>query len=413
MAERVRVRRLNDAEGRELQRIVRRGGKSDRSIVKWRRAMVVLASAGGNDVAAIARLVQTSPDRVREMIHRFNDLGMRSLDPQWAGGRPRQITTTDREFIVETAKSRPTKLGCPFTHWSIRKLADYLGSRKGRRVRVGRERLRQILAAEGVTFQRTKTWKESPDPLKEEKLARIEWLLDHARDRTFAFDEFGPLTIKPVGGSAWAPVGKPQRLRANYHKPHGSRQLFPCYSIGQDRLWGTIEKVKGWAPTLRALQSIRARVDDGEPIHVILDNLNHHKNRTLREWCDANGVELVFTPTYASGRTRSRRTSGRCANSPWPTATTPTTSPWLERSVLTCAGATTTPETPTSSKPNAATEPASAANNNADGATPTAAPHSARTFVVRALAGRWPVLGAADELVTPSRHDGDHGRSGT
>jgi hypothetical protein len=33
-------------------------------------------SAGGNDVAAIARLVQTSPDRVREMIHRFDDLGM-------------------------------------------------------------------------------------------------------------------------------------------------------------------------------------------------------------------------------------------------------------------------------------------------------------------------------------------------
>ncbi len=158
MAERVRVRRLNDAEGRELQRIVRRGGKSDRSIVKWRRAMVVLASAGGNDVAAIARLVQTSPDRVREMIHRFNDLGMRSLDPQWAGGRPRLITTSDREVIVETAKARPTTLGCPFSHWSIRKLADHLGSKKGRRVRIGRERLRQILIAEGITFQRTKTW---------------------------------------------------------------------------------------------------------------------------------------------------------------------------------------------------------------------------------------------------------------
>src|SRR3954447_19231644 len=107
MAERVRVRRLNDAEGRELQRIVRRGGKSDRSIVKWRRAMVVLASAGGNDVAVIARLVQTSPDRVREMIHRFNDLGMRSLDPQWAGGRPRLIMTTDRALIVATAKDPP------------------------------------------------------------------------------------------------------------------------------------------------------------------------------------------------------------------------------------------------------------------------------------------------------------------
>ena len=300
MAERVRVRRVSDEEGRELQRIVRRGGKSDRSIVKWRRAMVVLASVGGNDVASIARLVQTSPDRVREMIHRFNDLGMRSLDPQWAGGRPRQITTTDRALIVKTAKTRPTSLGRPFTHWSVRKLADFLAAKKGPRVKIGRERLRQILIAEGITFQRTKTWKESPDPLKEEKLARIEWLLEHARDRTFAFDEFGPLTIKPVGGSSWSPKGKPERLRANYHKPHGSRQLYAWFSIGDDQLFGNLEPCKGSAPTLRALQKIRAGVDDGAPIHVILDNLNHHKNRGVREWCDANGVELVFTPTYAS-----------------------------------------------------------------------------------------------------------------
>ena len=135
MAERVRVRRLSDDEGRELQRIVRRGGgRGDKSIVKWRRAMVVLASAGGNDVAVIARLVQTSPDRVREMIHRFNELGMRSLDPQWAGGRPRQITTAERELIVKTAKKRPRSLGQPFTRWSIRKLARYLATKKHRKV---------------------------------------------------------------------------------------------------------------------------------------------------------------------------------------------------------------------------------------------------------------------------------------
>jgi transposase len=300
MAERVRVRRLNDEEGKTLQRIVRRGGASDKSIVKWRRAMVVLASAGGNDVNAIAGLVQTSPDRVREMIHRFNDLGMRSLDPRWAGGRPRLITTTDRELIVETATTRPSKLCRPFTHWSVRKLADYLATRSGRRVMIGRERLRQILIAEGITFQRTKTWKESPDPLKNEKLARIEWLLEHARVRTFAFDEFGPLTIKPVGGSAWSPAGRPERLRANYNKPHGSRQFFAWYSIGADQLFGNLQPRKGWAATLRALQAIRASVDDDQPIHVILDNLNHHKNRGVREWCTANNVELVFTPTYGS-----------------------------------------------------------------------------------------------------------------
>src|SRR5271156_6590920 len=110
--QRLRVRRLTDEEGRQLQRIVRRGGgTTDKSIVKWRRSMVVLASASGNTVEAIARLVQTSPDRVREMIHRFNEMGMDSLDPKWAGGRPRRITTEDEAFIVTTAKARPESFG--------------------------------------------------------------------------------------------------------------------------------------------------------------------------------------------------------------------------------------------------------------------------------------------------------------
>jgi len=301
MAERVRVRRLSDEEGRQLQRIVRRGGgRSEKSIVRWRRAMVVLASAGGNEVAVIARLVQTSPDRVREMIHRFNDMGMRSLDPRWAGGRPRRITTAERQLIVKTATKRPRSLGRPFTRWSVRKLRDYLATKKGPKVVISRERLRQVLAEEHITFQRTKTWKESPDPHREEKLARIDYLLEHDRGRTFAFDEFGPLTVRPEGGNCWAQASRPQRLRANYHKPHGTRQLFAFYAVGTDRLYGRIEPAKGARPTLRALKAIRALVPDGGPIYVILDNLNHHRGPMIRRWCAENAVELVFTPTYAS-----------------------------------------------------------------------------------------------------------------
>ena len=115
MSELVKVRRLTDEEGRRLQRLVRRGeGKGKASVVRYRRALVVLASAGNNTVPVIARLVQTSPDRVREVIHNFNKMGLACLDPRWAGGRPRQITSTDESFIVETARTRPEKLGMPF-----------------------------------------------------------------------------------------------------------------------------------------------------------------------------------------------------------------------------------------------------------------------------------------------------------
>ncbi|MGH3523959.1 MAG: IS630 family transposase [Mycobacterium sp.] len=301
MSQRVKVRRLTDEEGRRLQRLVRKGeGKGQADVVRYRRAMVVLGSASGNTVEVLARLVQTSPDRVREMIHRFNELGMASLDPKRAGGRPRRITTDDERFIVETAKARPAKAGRPFTHWSIRKLREYLGSNNIRRVVIGRERLRLILEAHEVTFQRTKTWKESNDPAKEAKLDRIEEVIFRFPERTFAFDEFGPLAIHPIGGCCWAAKKKPQRLRANYHKHCGVRQFHGCYSLGDDRLWGVVRAKKGIDNSLAAIKSCRAARPDGEMIYVILDNLSAHKAVKIRQWCEKNNVELCFTPTYSS-----------------------------------------------------------------------------------------------------------------
>ncbi len=102
---------------------------------------------------------------------------------------------------------------------------------------------------------------------------------------------------------------------------------------------------------------------------MILDNLNHHKNRGVREWCAANGVELAFTPTYGSWANPIEAHFGPLrqfviANSDY------TDYPALGRgSANTCAGATATPVTPPCSKPNAATEPKSEAKPNDDGAT--------------------------------------------
>jgi len=78
VAEPVRVRRLTDQEGQKLQQIVRRGSTSS---VHYRRAMMLLASAGGNRVPVIAQLVQADEDTVRDVIHRFNEIGLACLDP--------------------------------------------------------------------------------------------------------------------------------------------------------------------------------------------------------------------------------------------------------------------------------------------------------------------------------------------
>jgi transposase len=297
VAEPVRVRRLTDQEGQKLQQIVRRGSTSS---VRYRRAMMLLASAGGNRVPVIAQLVQADEGTVRAVFHRFNEIGLACLDPRWAGGRPRLLTPDDEDFVIRTATTRPTRLGQPFTRWSIRKLSAYLRKVHGRVIRIGREALRCLLRRRGVTFQRTKTWKESPDPDRDAKLDRIEQVLDRFPDRVFAFDEFGPLGIRPTAGSCWAKQGKPGRLPATYRRTHGVTYFHGCYSVGDDRLWGVNHRRKGTANTLAALKSIRAARPDGAPIYIILDNLSAHTGADIRRWAKKNKVELCFTLTYAS-----------------------------------------------------------------------------------------------------------------
>jgi transposase len=271
MAEPVRARRLTDEEGQRLTQIVRRGKHGS---IRVRRAMIVMASASGTPVPAIARLVAADEDTVRDVIHAFNQRGLAALDPQWAGGRPRLISDEDIEFIVATATTRPRKLGCPFTHWSVRKLAAYLAQHPDRPTRVGHERLRQ--------------------------LDRIEEVTSRFPNRCFAFDQFGPLSIRPCHGSTWAPEKKPTRLPATYTRTHGIRYFHGCYSLGDDQLWGVVRRRKGGDHTLTALRSIRAARPDGAPIYVILDNLSANKTPRIRAWAARHKVELCFTPTNAS-----------------------------------------------------------------------------------------------------------------
>ena len=94
MREGLRVRELANDEGNRLLRIVlRRSG----SVVTWWRAQMVLLSAQGMDSSQIARVAFTSPDRVRDVINKFNDDGFESLYPRYAGGRPPTFTLGQRQ----------------------------------------------------------------------------------------------------------------------------------------------------------------------------------------------------------------------------------------------------------------------------------------------------------------------------
>ena len=319
MAERVRVREITNEEGQRLLRIVRR---SSGSVVTWRRAQMVLLSAQAMDVGQIAKVAFTSEDRVREVLHNFNDDGFESLYPKYAGGRPPTFTLPQRREIKKIALSRPTDHELPFSTWSLTKLADFLVA-EGVVDDISHEGLRALLREEGVSFQAIKTFKVSNDPDFEAKKNRVLELYEIADgsgrpgpdDPTviFCMDEFGPLNLQPHPGKQWAPVaagkgttGTPRRRRrrATYNRPNGVRHLLAAYDLNRDRLYGHIKTRKGRVEFLAFCRYLRSLYPPEVRIGIVLDNFSPHlstkKDRRVGNWAAANNVELAYVPFYAS-----------------------------------------------------------------------------------------------------------------
>ncbi|HEY1920255.1 MAG TPA: IS630 family transposase [Streptosporangiaceae bacterium] len=319
MAERARVRAIDDDEGRRLVRIVRRG---QGSVVTWRRAQMVLLSAQGMAPAGIATVAFTSEDRVRDVIGNFNADGFDSLYPKYRGGHPPKFTLGQRREIKKAAKSKPAEHGLPFSAWSLAKLADFLVAEQVVED-ISHEGLRGLLRQEGVSFQRLKTWKASADPDYAVKKARVEHLYAIA-DREvapepgepeviFCVDEFGPLNLQPRPGRQWAAVsGKGKeagreprpRMRATYHRTEGVRHLFAAYELGEDKMFGHIKERKTRGRFLEFCRYLRTRYPPGIRIAVICDNYAPHLTTRIDgrvgAWASANNVEIACTPTNSS-----------------------------------------------------------------------------------------------------------------
>jgi transposase len=289
------VRELSPQEGARLKSISKRAKYQS----KRQRAMVLLASSTGMSAPQIAGLVRTDESHVRKVIHAFNEQGFLSLDPDYRGGRPKKTTPEQRDRIVAVARARPDTEGVPLTRWSLTKLAAHLASVG---IALSPEALRQTLIGAGLSHQRTRSWKQSPDPefaIKAERVLSL-YRAKPADGVVVCFDEMGPIQLIPHQGSGWAPRTRPERLRATYNRRGGTRYLFGAYDVHADRLHGRLRAHKNAGEVLAFFRQIRMRYRPGMRIYLVMDNLSTHKTPAIHEWAETSNVELVFTPTYAS-----------------------------------------------------------------------------------------------------------------
>lgn len=161
MPKRIALRRFHRGEKQLLHAKLH-----DRKLPVWlaqRYRLIALVYEGLN-VFEAARRLGCAKETAYRWIKEFNRIGFRKFDrASHPEGRPSQLSQPELELLYHLAQKRPTDVGLPFTTWSIHKLHAYL-VKKRHFPKVSPEWLRQLLQRAKISWQRTKTWKQSHDP---------------------------------------------------------------------------------------------------------------------------------------------------------------------------------------------------------------------------------------------------------
>lgn len=299
--DKVKVRPLRPYEHRKLQRMKRQRANQ----VNARHARIVLLSRGGLPNRAIAIQADCTPQWVRRVLHRFNADGLPGIT--WypffqRRDTPRRFVADVRAQIADVALSSPKSL-IGMNQWSLPKLRAYLIQQ---RIvpRISVEWLRQLLHRWKIRLRRTKTWKESTDPLFRQKYQALRRLYQRrpAGGRRLSVDEFGPLNLQPRHGHCLACQGRQpvQRLRATYNRKGGVRHFLAFYDLETDRLYGRFTTCKNWVQFLAFLKWVRSRYPRTQKLHIVLDNYGPHTKWEVQRWAAQHNIKFYWTPTNAS-----------------------------------------------------------------------------------------------------------------
>jgi transposase len=155
------LRPLTDAERQALE-----AGLRSPAAFTLRRCQVLLASARGEHVPAIARTFGCSEQAVRNAVHAFAAAGAAALTP--GSSRPHAVHAAFEcaaaERLKELLHRSPRDFGHPTSVWTLALAAATAHAEGLTAARVTGETVRATLARLGVRWRRAKHWITSPDP---------------------------------------------------------------------------------------------------------------------------------------------------------------------------------------------------------------------------------------------------------
>jgi len=163
------VRDLGDEERAQVEAALRTS-----EACTLRRAQIVLASARGERVPAIAGHLGCGEQTVRNVIHAFNARGLAALPP--GSSRPHTVHAAIDDAGAERLRAllhrSPRTFGKPTSVWTLELAAEVSVAEGITAERVSGETIRQAIRRLGIGWKRAKRWITSPDPAYARKKGR-------------------------------------------------------------------------------------------------------------------------------------------------------------------------------------------------------------------------------------------------
>ena len=254
------------------------------------RARIVLGAASQQSNQEIAVALGMPQVTVGKWRRCFAERGLDGLQDAPRSGRPRQH---DRE-TWQRVQTRVCQQPEFQSRWSVRTLAKDL--------HLPSTTVHEILAASRLQPHRLRTFTFSPDPDFEAKLLDIVGLYLHPPENALVLcvDEKTGIQALDRTQPLLPLSAKKPRSWTNEYVRHGTQALLAALEIATGKVMAHVKQRRTSVNFLRFMDEVAAAFPDRD-LHVVLDNLNIHKNDAAQRWLERHPrVHFHHTPTHAS-----------------------------------------------------------------------------------------------------------------
>lgn len=278
---------LNSVTEATLQHLVRAPSTPQGLALRGR---IVLAAAAGHSNQQIASALGIPQVTVGKWRRSFASRGLDGLRDATRSGRPAKH---GRE-VWQRVQSRVCQQPEFQSRWSVRTLARELG--------LPRSTVHEMLVASGLQPHRIRTFTFSPDPDFEAKLLDIVGLYLNPPENALVLcvDEKTGIQALDRTQPLLPLRAKQPRSWTNEYVRHGTQALLAALEIATGRVLAHVKQRRTSVNFLRFMNDVVAAFPQRD-LHVILDNLNIHKNQAAGRWLQRHPrVRFHHTPTHAS-----------------------------------------------------------------------------------------------------------------